>query len=177
MGRSLDAFASPIFPAFANEPSSVPAEHSHIDVAEGTASYERGQQGQRSEEKMASKGSAYDKFPDYRVDVSGADRHIVVRLNGEVIADSRRALVVNETKHAPVYYFPREDVAMDRLTATEHQTFCPFKGNASYWTVDAAGEASENTVWGYLDPFDEAKGLKGCLAFYEDRVAWEISDT
>jgi len=124
--------------------------------------------------KMGSKGSAWGKVPDYRVDIDPANKHIVVRLRGALIVDSHRALLVRESKHAPVYYFPQDEVAMDHLAATDHSTFCPFKGNASYWSVEAGDEVSENVVWGYLDPFEEVNALTGCLAFYEDRVEWEI---
>ncbi len=124
---------------------------------------------------MASRGSAYDKHPDYRIDIEQTSEHVVVRLAGEVIADSRDVLVVREMQLPPVYYVPRKDVQMNRFAETAHQTFCPFKGQASYWSIEAAGQARENAAWSYLDPFQEVDELKGYLAFYPDQVEWEVS--
>ena len=114
--------------------------------------------------------SLYHKFPDYRVDLGPSDRRIVVRFNGEVVVDTENALVVRETKHDPVLYFPRQDVHMQLLERTDHQTFCPFKGEASYWTLSAGGRREENAVWSYEDPFNQVAGLKDYVAFYADRV-------
>ena len=90
-----------------------------------------------------------------------------------LIADSRAALRVEETRHAPVLYFPREDVRFEHLQPSEHETFCPFKGAASYWSIAVGDRREENAVWGYEDPFPEVASLKDHLAFYEDRVDWE----
>ena len=65
---------------------------------------------------------------------------------------------------------------MELLRATDHQTFCPFKGEAAYWTVSAGGQALENVVWSYPEPFDEVAGLKDYLSFYTDRVTQEEAD-
>src|SRR5205814_2126605 len=70
----------------------------------------------------------------------------------------------------PVYYFPRADVRMDLFEPTDHQTFCPYKGKASYWTVKIGNRVAENAVWGYPDPYDEVTQLKDFVAFYWDRV-------
>ncbi len=121
---------------------------------------------------MAKRESLYHKYPDYRVDLEPHPRRVRVRLGEETIADSERALRVLETKHDPVLYLPREDVRMERLERTDHETFCPFKGEASYWTVRAADRVEENAVWSYEDPFDEVAGLKDYVAFYPDRVEW-----
>ena len=90
-----------------------------------------------------------------------------------MIADSARTLVVRETKHDPVVYFPREDVRLDAMQRTEHETFCPFKGEASYWTLRVGDRVEENAVWTYEDPFDEVAGLKDYVSFYPDRVDWQ----
>jgi uncharacterized protein (DUF427 family) len=82
-------------------------------------------------------------------------------------------LTVCETKHEPVVYFPREDVRFEALERTDHKSFCPFKGEASYWTLRVADRAEENAVWSYEDPFDEVAGLEDYVAFYADRVEWE----
>ena len=77
---------------------------------------------------------------------------------------------MRETKHDPVVYFPLQDVRFDLMEKTEHETFCPFKGEASYWTLRVEGGSEDNVVWGYEDPFEQVTGLKGYVAFYPDRV-------
>lgn len=117
--------------------------------------------------------SLWSKYPDYRVDLAESPEPRRVRFHGEVIAESSRALVVRETKHDPVVYFPREDVRLAHFERTEHETFCPFKGEASYWSLRVGGHASENTAWSYEAPFPEVAGLKDYVAFYADRVDWD----
>lgn len=118
---------------------------------------------------MPKKESLYHKHPDYRVDLERSDAHVCLRLDDEVIADSTNTLLVRETRLDPVVYFPKADVRFDRLEKTAHETFCPFKGNASYWTVRVADRVEENAVWGYEDPFEEVAGLKDYVSFYQDR--------
>ena len=117
--------------------------------------------------------SLWGKIPDYRVDLEPNTKRIRVRFDGETVADSRRPLVVRETKHDPVIYFPREDVRFERLERTRHQTFCPFKGDASYWSLRVGDRIEENAAWCYESPFDEVAGLKDYIAFYPDRVEWD----
>jgi uncharacterized protein (DUF427 family) len=71
---------------------------------------------------------------------------------------------------------PREDVHFDHLERSAHQTFCPFKGEASYWTARVGHRVEENVAWSYEDPFDEARGLKDYVSFYADRVEWGDDD-
>ena len=122
---------------------------------------------------MAERESLYHKYPDYRVDLEPDTRRVRVTLHGETLADSTRTLTVRETKHAPVVYFPREDMRFELLERTDHQTFCPFKGDASYWTARVGDRVDENLVWSYESPFDEAAGLKDYVSFYPERVEWE----
>ncbi|HEX5767322.1 MAG TPA: DUF427 domain-containing protein, partial [Burkholderiales bacterium] len=91
--------------------------------------------------------------------------------NGVRIADSARALVLHETRLAPAYYFPVEDVRMDLLARTEHKTHCPFKGNASYWSVKVGDKVAENVAWAYEEPYREAEAIRGYLSFYRDKVS------
>ena len=93
-------------------------------------------------------------------------RRVRVVLGGETVADSRRVKLMHETRHLPVYYFPEEDVRMDLLEATDHTTTCPFKGEASYWSVRAGETVAENAVWSYPDPIESAPPIAGYLAFY-----------
>ena len=89
---------------------------------------------------------------------------------GQAVFDTTRALILFETNHVPVYYVPRADVAMELLTPTDHVTYCPFKGEAGYWTIAAGGRTAENAVWGYTSPYDEAADLAGYVAFYWNRL-------
>jgi uncharacterized protein (DUF427 family) len=122
---------------------------------------------------MAKRESLYHKYPDYRVNLDPSTARIRVSFAGEMIAESERTLMVRETKHTPVVYFPRDDVRFDLLEATSHVTFCPFKGEASYWTLRVGDRVEENVVWSYADPFDEVAGIKDYVSFYADRVDWD----
>jgi uncharacterized protein (DUF427 family) len=93
-------------------------------------------------------------------------RRIRARFGGETIVDSRRAKLLHEQNHLPIYYFPVEDVRMDMLEPTDHSTRCPFKGEASYWSVRAGGRLAENAAWSYPEPLDDAPPLAGYVAFY-----------
>jgi uncharacterized protein (DUF427 family) len=96
---------------------------------------------------------------------------------GEAVADSRRAVLLHETGLAPVWYFPLEDVGTDLLTPTDHSTTCPFKGQASYWSITVGDRTADNAVWGYPEPLEGAPPLAGHVAFYGDAVdAWFEED-
>ena len=100
-------------------------------------------------------------------------RRVRVMFGGETVADSKRAKLLHETGHLPVYYFPQEEVRMDLLEESDHTTHCPFKGDASYWSVRVGNRVSENAVWSYPEPIDSAPPLAGYLAFYWDKMdAW-----
>jgi uncharacterized protein (DUF427 family) len=121
--------------------------------------------------------SGFKTNPDYKVTLEASPRRVRVKFNGEWVADSSAAHLLFETRHLPVYYFPRADVRMDLLAPTDHHSFCPYKGTASYWTIRVGDKASENAVWGYPDPFDEVPALKDFVAFYWDRVdGWYEED-
>jgi len=83
-------------------------------------------------------------------------------------------MVFTETRLAPVYYFPRRHVRMDLMRPSAHRTHCPFKGNASYWTLHAGDRVAENVMWSYEAPFDECEPLMGHVAFYTDKVTLEV---
>jgi uncharacterized protein (DUF427 family) len=121
--------------------------------------------------------SGFKTNPDYKVTFEASPRRVRVKFNGEWVADSTAAHLLYETRHLPVYYFPRADVRMDKLVPTDHHTFCPYKGTASYWTIRVGDKSSENAVWGYPDPYDEVPALKDFVAFYWDRVdGWYEED-
>jgi uncharacterized protein (DUF427 family) len=119
---------------------------------------------------MPRRESLYAKYPDYRVDIESSSARARATLGGETIAESERSLIVRETNLDPVVYFPREDVRMELLERTDRETFCPFKGEASYWTIRVGGQAEENVVWTYEDPFDQVAALKDYVSFSTDRV-------
>jgi uncharacterized protein (DUF427 family) len=126
-------------------------------------------------ERETRRESAWGKVPGYRVDLEPAAVRIRVRFAGETIVDTRRPLRVLETRHAPVWYLPREDARTELLEKGEYETFCPFKGEAAHYDVVVGDRRAERAVWSYESPFDEVSGLKGYLAFYPDRVD-EISE-
>ena len=103
--------------------------------------------------------------PNHRVDPEPSPRRVRVVFNGETIADSTNMLLVHETRHLPVYYFPRADVRMDLLTPTDHGTHCPYKGDASYWSLTVGGRKVDDILWSYETPFDEVPELAGIGAF------------
>ena len=121
--------------------------------------------------------SGYASRPDYDVHFEPCPKRVRVVFNGETVADSTAVMRLHETAHLPVYYFPRADVRMDLLTPTEHETFCPYKGAASYWSVSAGDREAENAVWSYQAPFEEVAEIKDYLAFYWNRMdAWYEED-
>lgn len=119
---------------------------------------------------MAQPAPGYATKPDHRVDLLPEARRVRVTFAGAVIADSKAAIRVEETGHEAVHYVPEQDVRLDLLQATTHHTYCPFKGECSYWTIDTGGKRAENAVWAYSEPYREAQGLAGHYAFYKSRV-------
>jgi uncharacterized protein (DUF427 family) len=120
----------------------------------------------------ANSGPGWKKYPKHRITTKPAGVCVQIKFKGEVIADTRDAIQFEETHvgHvvAPViYYIPRKDVKMDRLSRTSHETYCPFKGQASYYSFV---NGPENAVWSYEQPYDEMLAIKGLLAFYPDKV-------
>jgi class 3 adenylate cyclase/uncharacterized protein (DUF427 family) len=108
---------------------------------------------------------------DYQIRFEPSAHRVRVEFNGERIADSARVVVVHETRLPPAYYFPAEDVRMEALAKTAFTTHCPFKGNASYWTVKVGGRVAENAAWAYEDPYREAAPIRGYLSFYPNKVS------
>ncbi len=113
--------------------------------------------------------------PDHPITITPTDGRVVVTLDGKVIADSEHALTLQEANYPPVQYIPRADVDMALLTATDHTTYCPYKGDCGYFSIasdgeGAGGERSANAVWTYETPFAAVAAIKDCLAFYPSRV-------
>lgn len=95
---------------------------------------------------------------------------VVVAVAGRTIADSQRALTLREADYPPVHYLPLEDVDTAMLAASDHTTYCPYKGDCSYYDIPAGGERSRNGVWTYRDPHPAAEAIRGHLAFYPASV-------
>ena len=113
----------------------------------------------------------------YRVWTEPNARRVRVFIAGQAVADSSRTLYLFETDHLPVYYFPRADVRFDLLEASDHRTHCPYKGDASYYSVVVGDRRVENAVWAYPDPLAAIPQIANYVAFYWDRAdAWYEED-
>ncbi|SLN28310.1 DUF427 domain-containing protein [Oceanibacterium hippocampi] len=112
----------------------------------------------------------FAKHPGYVLEVLSTPKRVRVVFGGETLADTTAALIVRESGHMPVYYLPRADIRLDLLTATDHSSYCPFKGTAAYWSIAAGDKVAENAVWSYPSPYREAGALKDHMAFYWNRV-------
>jgi uncharacterized protein (DUF427 family) len=114
--------------------------------------------------------------PDHPISIEQNPSRVVVKVGGKIIADTGNALTLREASYAPVLYVPRRDVDMTALSRTEHTSYCPYKGDASYYSIPAGGDRSQNAVWTYETPFEAMAQIKDYIAFYPDRVD-EISLT
>ncbi|HEV8647017.1 MAG TPA: DUF427 domain-containing protein [Burkholderiales bacterium] len=115
-------------------------------------------------------GPGYRQNPEHRIALTRDAQRVRVVAAGQTIAESREAITLREATYPPVYYFPRKDVRMDALLRTDHQTYCPYKGEASYYSISAAGKTIENAVWSYEHPYDEVMEIREYLAFYPRKV-------
>jgi uncharacterized protein (DUF427 family) len=108
--------------------------------------------------------------PDHPISIEPNPDRVVVTVGGKTVADTRRALTLREADYAPVAYVPLEDVDRSLLEPTDHSSYCPFKGDANYYSVPAGGERSANAVWEYRSPYPAVDEIAGHVAFYPDRV-------
>ena len=115
-------------------------------------------------------GPGYREKPHHSVRYEPTPKRLRATFAGATVFDTTRALILFETNHVPVYYVPRADVADELLRPTDRVTYCPFKGEASYWTIAAGDRVAENAVWGYEHPYDEVPDLDDHVAFYWDRL-------
>jgi uncharacterized protein (DUF427 family) len=111
--------------------------------------------------------------PRHPITLERNPRRVVVKVGGTVIADTRDALTLREADYEPVEYVPLADVDPEQLLPSEHESYCPFKGEASYYSLPAGGDAGENAVWEYRRPHDAVAAIKDRVAFYRDRVEIE----
>lgn len=108
--------------------------------------------------------------PDHPITVAPTCGRVTVTVAGKRLADSREALTLKEAAYPPVQYIPRKDVDMAQLQRSSHQTYCPYKGECSYFSIPAGGQRSVNAVWSYESPYAAVTGIREHLAFYPDRV-------
>ena len=119
----------------------------------------------------------FTKHPCYRLELKPCAKRVRVKFGGETIIDSTNALLMLESTYIPVYYFPWQDFKAEFAGKTAHRSHCPFKGDASYWTLKAGGKTAENVVWGYETPYDETRQLTGHIALYwQPMDGWHEED-
>jgi uncharacterized protein (DUF427 family) len=114
--------------------------------------------------------------PDHPITVEPSSAHVVVSLNGKTVADTRSALTLQEADYPAVYYVPLTDVDTTLLERTDHATYCPYKGDAGYYSIPSGGERLANAVWTYEQPYQPVAAIKDHVAFYPDRVTIEVTE-
>src|SRR5882757_9220689 len=112
----------------------------------------------------------HPRDPHKRVDALPSSRHVRVEIDGTIVADTRRPVLLFETGLPVRYYVPREDVRLDLLVPTDHSTGCPYKGTAEYWSWRGDADVPANLVWSYPDPLPAVATVTGLLAFYNEAV-------
>ncbi|WP_424627288.1 DUF427 domain-containing protein [Bradyrhizobium sp. SYSU BS000235] len=111
--------------------------------------------------------------PDHPITVVPNPKRVRISVNGEVIAETTKALTLKEGSYPAVQYIPREDAVAAKLKRTSHASYCPYKGDAGYFSIAANGKTLENAIWTYEAPYDAVKDIAGHLAFYPDKVTIE----
>ena len=108
--------------------------------------------------------------PQHPIAIARTGTRIIVKVAGRIVADTLDALTLREASYPPVHYIPRRDVDMTLLERTDHATYCPYKGDAAYFSIPVGGERSVDAVWTYETPYPAVADIKDHLAFYPDRV-------
>jgi len=108
--------------------------------------------------------------PDHRITIERSAKRVRVTFAGKVIADTTQALTLYEAGYRPVHYIPRADADMSVLKPSANQTYCPYKGDASYFTIHADGRNADNAAWSYEQPFPAMAAINDYLAFYASRI-------
>jgi uncharacterized protein (DUF427 family) len=125
---------------------------------------------------MANPAPGFARHPDHSVTLHPSGDLVRVSINGMPLAESRRSVILRESGYPEVRYLPKADIRMDWLLRSDHSSRCPFKGEESYWNVDAPDSEVENAGWSYETPYDEVVGIAGHIAFYADRVDVAIGE-
>lgn len=108
--------------------------------------------------------------PDHPIAIKANPKRVKVSIGGRIVADTRDALTLREAQYPPVQYIPRNDVDMTLAERTSHASYCPYKGEASYYSFPSGGAHSANAAWSYQSPHAAVAQIKDHLAFYPDRV-------
>src|SRR5215472_2668670 len=108
--------------------------------------------------------------PDHPITIERNAARVIVRVAGQVVADTRAAVRLREASYPAVQYIPRQDVDMTLLDRTAHTSYCPYKGDCSYFSIPLGGARSANAVWSYETPYPAVMAIKDHLAFYPSRV-------
>jgi uncharacterized protein (DUF427 family) len=111
--------------------------------------------------------------PDHPITITANPKRVRITADGVVIAESTHALTLKEASYPAVQYLPRADAKMDLLKRTDRVTHCPYKGDASYFSIVANGKTLDNAIWTYETPFPAMTEISGHLAFYPDKVKIE----
>ncbi len=111
--------------------------------------------------------------PDHPITVNLNPKQVRISIGGEIIAETSKALTLKEASYPAVHYIPRADADPAKLKRTSHTSYCPYKGDASYFSIAANGKTLENAIWTYETPYDAVKEIAGHLAFYPDKVTVE----
>jgi uncharacterized protein (DUF427 family) len=106
----------------------------------------------------------------HKITITPSGQHVEITLGGVKLAESDRAVLLDETGLPTRYYFPRQDVRTELLRPTSTQTTCPFKGQASYWSAVVGADVHDDLVWSYQNPIPQAAGISGLMCFYSERV-------
>jgi uncharacterized protein (DUF427 family) len=104
------------------------------------------------------------------ITVEPTGKHVTVRVNGELVADTDEALTLQESTYPAVQYIPLPDVVQDRLTRSDTETYCPYKGDASYYNVVTGGGTVDDAIWTYENPYPAVDRIAGHVAFYPDKA-------
>ncbi|HEX3930921.1 MAG TPA: DUF427 domain-containing protein [Nocardioides sp.] len=108
--------------------------------------------------------------PDHPITVTPSQQHVTVAFGDRVIASTDEALVLQESTYPPVFYLPLDAVEADALQPTSHETYCPYKGDASYYSLTDGETVVENAVWSYVTPYAPVAEIAGHVAFYPNQV-------
>jgi uncharacterized protein (DUF427 family) len=108
--------------------------------------------------------------PDHPITIEPNLKRVRVTFNGRTVADTRAALTLSEAGYKPIQYIPRTDIDMSLFERTAHTSHCPYKGDASYFSLKVDDRVAENVAWSYEAPYQAVAAIKGCLAFYPSRV-------
>lgn len=113
---------------------------------------------------------------DHPISIVPFGKYVTVRFHGQQIAHSSRAVALDEAQYPTVLYIPRDDARLDLMTASDHQTYCPYKGTATYRSLASTPGDGKDAVWSYEDPYPATEQIRGHLAFYTDQVEIVTSD-